>query len=85
MQEAAESRAQVIRPNHDRQHALPERQMEKSDREQPRREPHPARNRVLLNPYLFHAAQYIPAWANLACQLPPKGVWTPCAALLQPI
>src|SRR6266545_6261690 len=54
MQPGAESDAQVIRPQHNRQHAAPERQMEQADREEPSAEPKQSNGAVLLDPYALH-------------------------------
>jgi hypothetical protein len=49
---ATKVRPEIIRPDHDSENASPETEVEKSDRVQPRREPQPTSQRVLLNLYL---------------------------------
>lgn len=49
---------QVIRPKQDREYALPKRQLEIPDGKQPRRDPKPARERMVLDFYLFHTLYY---------------------------
>src|SRR5689334_21370279 len=58
LQPRAECDAQVVRPQHDREHALPKYQSEKAEREKPSSEPHCAHETVLLDSYAFHLRSF---------------------------
>ncbi len=54
LRQGAHRQADVIRPQNDREHSLPETKMQKTDREQPSGKPGEGREPVLFYLYLFH-------------------------------
>lgn len=54
LQQRAERQAEVVRPQHDREHTLPEGQVQKADGKEPSCQPEKPADAVLLNAYSFH-------------------------------
>jgi len=52
----ADRHTQVVRPEHDGEDTLPERQVQIADREEPPERPYRPGPRMLLNPDSFHAS-----------------------------
>jgi hypothetical protein len=63
MQQEAEPRTQIVRPQHNSKGTLPKSQVQKSDGEEPCPEPEAPRKAVLLDFYSLHRGEYtlIPA------------------------
>ena len=54
MRQRREVHAQIIRPDYRRQDALPERELQESDGEEPSRDPDAAREEMLFDFYILH-------------------------------
>lgn len=54
MNHRADRHAEIIRPEHNRQNAFPERQMQEANREQPAGKPGECREAMLLDLDFFH-------------------------------
>src|SRR6476619_2474261 len=58
VRQRAEIRAEIVRPDHYGKHRLPERQVQKSDCEEPPCNPRKPHGTVLLNSNFLHTAKY---------------------------
>ena len=54
MRQRTEVRAQIVRPDHQRENPVPKSQVEKADGEEPSGEPYCPHEGVLLNSYFLH-------------------------------
>lgn len=51
-------RAEIVRPDNDREYAVPERELEEADREEPADDPYPSREGVLVVMPVFPATRF---------------------------
>jgi len=64
VQQRAEPRTKIVRPQYNREDTLPKSQVQKPDGEEPCPNPEDPHKTVLLDLYFFHVDKYIPALAG---------------------
>src|SRR6185312_2341853 len=76
MRQRTEVRAEIIRPDHQRENPFPKSQVEKADGEEPSVEPHCPHEGVLLDSYFLHTlSARICSQGSLRCCFFQTGIW----------